>query len=71
MGKMAFIATGDAFVTRRIPKEGYEGFEELQDVIGKHDVAFSNLEMTFHNQEGTPAAVSGGTWAMTDLAWMI
>lgn len=40
MGKMAFIATGDAFVTRRIPKEGYEGFEELQDVIGKHDVAF-------------------------------
>ena len=66
MGKMDFIATGDAFVTRRIPKEGYEGFEELQDVIGKHDVAFSNLEMTFHNQEGTPAAVSGGTWAMTD-----
>lgn len=66
MGKMTFIATGDAFVTRRIPKEGYEGFEELQDVIGKHDVAFSNLEMTFHNQEGTPAAVSGGTWAMTD-----
>lgn len=28
MGKMDFIATGDAFVTRRIPKEGYEGFEE-------------------------------------------
>ena len=47
-------------------RQGYEGFEELQDVIGKHDVAFSNLEMTFHNQEGTPAAVSGGTWAMTD-----
>ncbi len=27
---------------------------------------FSNLEMTFHDQEGYPAAESGGTWAMMD-----
>ena len=32
----------------------------------KHDVKFANLEMTFHNQEGVPAVVSGGTWAMAD-----
>ena len=60
------IATGDMFITRRIPKEGYEGFEQIRDCIMEHDVKFSNLEMTFHNQEGYPAAVSGGTWAMMD-----
>lgn len=66
MDKMKMIATGDAFITRRFPEEGYEGFEEIRDVISDHDVKFSNLEMTFHNMEGTPAAVSGGTWAMAE-----
>lgn len=66
MKKMSFIATGDAFITQRIPADGYEGFEALRDIICSHDVRFSNLEMTFHNGEGTPAAVSGGTWAMAD-----
>ncbi len=60
------IATGDMFITRRIPREGYEGFEQIRDCIMEHDVKFSNLEMTFHRQEGYPAAVSGGTWAMME-----
>ena len=60
------IATGDMFITRRIAKEGYEGFDQIRDCIMAHDVKFSNLEMTFHRQEGYPAAVSGGTWAMMD-----
>ena len=60
------VATGDMFITRRIAEDGYEGFEELSDCIKEHDVKFSNLEMTFHNQEGYPAAVSGGTWAMME-----
>lgn len=60
------IATGDMFITRRIAEDGYEGFEPLRDCIMKHDVKFSNLEMTFHNQEGAPAAESGGTWAMME-----
>lgn len=64
--KLTFIATGDAFITRRFPEGGYAGFGEIQDVISRHDVKFSNLEMTFHNSEGTPAAVSGGTWAMAE-----
>lgn len=64
--KTTFIATGDAFITRRFPKGGYPGFSEVRDIIEKHDVKFSNLEMTFHNQEGYPAAFSGGTWAMAD-----
>lgn len=66
MAKTTFIATGDVFITRRLPKDGYEGFEALRNVIAAHDVAFTNLEMTFHNCEGYPNAVSGGTWAMTD-----
>lgn len=64
MGKIKMIATGDSFVTRRLPEGGYEGFEEIKAVIEDHQVKFSNLEMTFHRMEGTPAAVSGGTWAM-------
>ena len=66
MSKTTFIATGDVFITRRIPESGYEGFEALAQCIKSHDVAFTNLEMTFHNCEGYPNAVSGGTWAMTD-----
>lgn len=66
MAKTTFIATGDSFITRRLPADGYEGFAEVSECIKKHDVRFNNLEMTFHNCEGYPAAVSGGTWAMTD-----
>ena len=66
MAKTTFIAAGDAFITRRLPKGGYEGFQALSDCIKSHDVAFLNLESTFHDHEGIPAAVSGGTWAMSD-----
>ena len=64
--KTTIIAAGDLFMTRRIPEAGYEGFEELTALIRQHDVKFVNLEMTFHNAEGYPAAESGGTWAMAD-----
>ena len=66
MAKTSFIATGDVFITRRVPEEGYEGFHALQNCISSHDVAFTNLEMTFLRDEGIPNAVSGGTWASTD-----
>lgn len=66
MGKTTFIAAGDAFVTRRLPRGGYEGFQPLQALIQDHDVAFLNLESTFHDNECSPAAESGGTWAMSD-----
>ena len=66
MAKTKFIAAGDCFITRRLPEGGYEGFDALQQLITKHDVRFLNLESTFHNCEGYPAAESGGTWAMSD-----
>ncbi len=66
MGKtLSVIATGDSFITRPIPPEGYPGFQEIAGVIGSYDVKFNNLEITVHDQQGYPAAVSGGTWAMT------
>ena len=64
--KTTFIATGDAFMTRRLPEGGYPGFKEIQEIIGRHDVRFNNLEITIHNQEGFPATTSGGTWAMAE-----
>jgi len=66
MSKTTFITAGDAFVTRRLPEGGYEGFQELRQCILEHDVRFLNLESTFHNAEGYPAVESGGTWAMSD-----
>lgn len=66
MAKTTFIACGDAFATRRLPKGGYEGFDEVQACVKAHDVAFLNLESTFHDREGIPSAISGGTWAMSD-----
>lgn len=59
------IAAGDSFITRRLPEKGYEGFEELAGLILTFDAAFVNLESTFQWHEGTPAATSGGTWAMS------
>ena len=64
--KTTFIATGDAFMTRRLPEGGYPGFAEIQEIINRHDVKFNNLEITIHNQEGYPAVESGGTWAMAE-----
>lgn len=66
MAKTTFIAAGDAFATKRLPKGGYEGFDEVQACVKAHDVAFLNLESTFHDREGIPSAQSGGTWAMSD-----
>ena len=66
MGKTTFLAAGDAFISRHLPKGGYDGFQAIKDCICKHDVKFLNLEMTFHDHKGYPAAASGGTWAMAD-----
>lgn len=64
--KTTIIATGDSFMTRRLPEGGYEGFREISGIIREHDVRFNNLEITIHNKEGYPAAFSGGTWAMAE-----
>ena len=67
MSKTTIIATGDSFMTRRLPENGYEGFDQDPgDCLLWHEVRFNNLEITTHNQEGVPSAFSGGTWAMAE-----
>lgn len=66
MSKTTIIATGDSFMTRRLPENGYDGFEQIRKILSQYDVRFSNLEITTHDQEGVPAAFSGGTWAMAE-----
>lgn len=62
--KTTVVAAGDIFITRRLPGTPYAGEKELASFIGSHDVRFANLEITIHDREGYPGAVSGGTWAM-------
>ncbi len=45
-----FVASGDCFITRSIPENGYPGFKEIKELIETADVRFTNLEMTFHDQ---------------------
>ena len=33
MAKTTFITAGDAFITKRLPEDGYEGFGELAACI--------------------------------------
>lgn len=60
-----FVAAGDMFMTRRLPENGYKGFDELVAFLKSFDVRFANLEFTVHDREGYPGAFSGGTWSMT------
>ncbi|MHC8514265.1 CapA family protein [Sporosarcina sp. ITBMC105] len=62
MEEVIFTATGDSFITRRLPKD-HAGVNDLSALIKSADVCFTNLEVTIHRDEGIPAAVSGGTWA--------
>src|SRR5699024_9705294 len=62
--QISFVATGDSFVTRRLPRKD-SSFSEVSSVIRKGDVRFTNLEGTVHRKEGIPYAFSGGTWVMS------
>lgn len=57
-------ATGDSYVTRRLPEQKSESFHQISSVIQQAEVRFTNLEVTTHHCEGYPSALSGGQWAM-------
>jgi poly-gamma-glutamate capsule biosynthesis protein CapA/YwtB (metallophosphatase superfamily) len=61
MKSLSFVATGDSFITRRIPCDA--DFQDLAGLIKAADVRFTNLETVLRRDEGFPAAQSGGTWA--------
>ena len=70
---MAF--TGDSIITRRLSVYEEPQFTALIDLLRSADMAFTNLEMLFHDYEAYPMAESGGTWMRGDpgladeLAW--
>jgi poly-gamma-glutamate synthesis protein (capsule biosynthesis protein) len=66
--EFTMVLTGDSIITRKLSV--YEEPEYLQmiELIRSADVAFTNLEMLFHDYEPYPMAESGGTWMRADPA---
>ncbi len=67
--------TGDSIITRRLSVYAEPEFEQMIELLRSADMAFTNLEMLFHDYEPYPMAESGGTWMRADpaladdLAW--
>ncbi|MCL6454861.1 MAG: CapA family protein [Alicyclobacillus sp.] len=75
MAKICIAATGDSFITQRLPRESME-IRDLHALFHRFDARFTNLETTIHDFEVPASAVSGGTWAaarpavLEDLCWL-
>jgi poly-gamma-glutamate capsule biosynthesis protein CapA/YwtB (metallophosphatase superfamily) len=72
---ISVMATGDSFITQRLPRDD-QGLQALRRLLMRAHVRFTNLEVTVHDFEVFPSAVSGGTWAaarppvLADLRWL-
>lgn len=72
---LTMALTGDSIITQRLSTRKEPEFLRMIDLIRGADVAFTNIEMLFHNFEGYPGVVSGGTYMRADplmakeLAW--
>jgi poly-gamma-glutamate synthesis protein (capsule biosynthesis protein) len=74
-GVYAMALTGDAIITRRLSPYREPAFLRLIELIRGADVAFTNLEVLFHDYEPYPMHASGGTYMRAEpelakeLAW--
>ncbi len=74
-GEARFALVGDLLVSQRFSEGTPAGMMRLVEHLCSADVAVGNLEMLFHDFEGYPAAVSGGTHLrgepalLEDLKW--
>src|SRR5471032_663575 len=59
---MTMVLTGDSVITQRLSPYREPEFLQLIEIVRGADVAFTNVEMLFHNYEGYPSVVSGGTY---------
>ena len=57
-------AVGDALLTMRLNRKDPQCLA-LKNIFETADVRFANFEMTVHDYEASPSAVSGGTWVWT------
>jgi poly-gamma-glutamate capsule biosynthesis protein CapA/YwtB (metallophosphatase superfamily) len=60
--------TGDSIITRKLSVYEEPQFLEMIDLIREADVAFTNVEMLFHNYESYPMNESGGTYMRAEPA---
>ncbi|MPY91128.1 MAG: CapA family protein [Luteitalea sp.] len=66
--RFTMALTGDSIITRRLSVYEEPPFLQLVDLIRRADVAFTNLEMLFHDYESWPMQESGGTWMRAEPA---
>ena len=70
-----FALTGDSIITRKLTVYNEPAFTRIIDLVRSADVAFTNLEMLFHDYEPYASAASGGTYMraepalVKDLVW--
>jgi len=65
---VTFALTGDSLITQKLSVFDEPEFTRLIAGIRTADVAFTNLEMLFHDYEPYPSTESGGTYMRADPA---
>ena len=65
-GNMSIVLTGDAIITRKLSVYKEPEFLKMIEIIRNADIAFTNLEMLFHDYETYPMHRSGGTYMRGD-----
>lgn len=65
-GDFSMALTGDSIITRPLSVYEEPEFLAMIELIRSADVAFTNLEILFHDYEPYPMAESGGTWMRGD-----
>jgi poly-gamma-glutamate capsule biosynthesis protein CapA/YwtB (metallophosphatase superfamily) len=74
-GRYTIALTGDSIITRKLSVYDEPEFLSMIERIRSADVAFTNIEMLFHDYESYPMASSGGTYMraqpemVKELAW--
>lgn len=69
--RVTFALVGDSIITQKISVFGEREFLEMIKSIRAADVAYTNLEMLFHDYEAYPAAESGGTYMRAEPSLLI
>jgi len=64
----AFALTGDSIITRKLSVYSEPAFTRIIDLVRGADVAFTNLEMLFHDYEPYAMNESGGTYMRAEPA---
>lgn len=59
---LIMVLTGDSIITRRLSVYSEPEFLKMVEIIRSADVAFTNLEILFHDYEPYPMHESGGTY---------